>query len=128
MTATGDRKPSPLAAASTHPAWRSDTEPAPELTGGIPRQPAPAPRLGADASPVVQTRSRRRRRLALGPDEMVSFNCNMTVKLRRAIRQLAAQLDVDIQDIVETALVDYLRNKHQVDVDRRPLQDGGDDA
>jgi hypothetical protein len=39
---------------------------------------------------------------------MVSFNCKMSRGLRRRVRILAANNEVDIQDVVAAALEDYL--------------------
>lgn len=72
----------------------------------------------------LQTRSRRRRpHPVLRDTDLVSFNCKLTLGCRRAVRTLAAELDVDIQDVVEQALVEYLQRRG-VTVDRRPPAPG----
>lgn len=87
---------------------------------------APVPR---GAAATVLTRSQRRRAPEPEPEavpetdpelRLVSFNCKMTVACRRAVRTLAAQLDVDIQDVVEDAMVLYLADR-EIEVPRRPV-------
>lgn len=43
--------------------------------------------------------------------ERVSFNCRMDRELRRAVRRYAADTDMDIQDIVDQALREYLTTR-----------------
>jgi hypothetical protein len=48
---------------------------------------------------------------------MVSFNCKMSRGLRRRVRILAANNEVDIQDVVAAALEDYLAARTGTDSD-----------
>lgn len=55
-----------------------------------------------------------RRVIARGPvsdNDLVSFNCKMTRGLRRSVKKYAADVEVDIQDVVAAALEDYLADR-----------------
>lgn len=85
----------------------------------------------ATEAPVAETRPaapRRRRRGAPPPitrnarrlavhgkatdNDLVSFNCKMTRGLRKAVKKYAADVEVDIQDVVAAALEDYLAERN----------------
>lgn len=100
--------------------------PLPGPTRQVP-QPAPPPAREHPVPPAptgqarLETRSRRRRGGAPIDDmTMVSFNCRMTVACRRAVRTFAGAQDVDIQDVVEEALIQYL-GARGIEVPRRPV-------
>lgn len=69
----------------------------------------PAAPREATSAPI----SRNTRRLTVhqnvSDEDMVSFNCKMSRGLRRSVRHYAADVEVDIQDVVAAALVDYLQ-------------------
>lgn len=79
-----------------------------------------APKAAAQREPIITTRSRRRRPGPLSATEMVSFNCRMIAGLRRVTRAYAAEHDVDMQDVVEDALAEYLEHRG-FNVPRRPI-------
>jgi len=83
------------------------------------RPPPPARPRRRDRSPApLVTRNPRRLRAAQVSDEdMVSFNCKMSRGLRRRVRILAANNEVDIQDVVAAALEDYLAARTGPDSD-----------
>lgn len=129
-----------------HPAERHDDAPVPPMqrvdpvsppTAGEPdRGPAPDPvteSIERSRSDQRQTPSRRRRERGPAPlvtrnprrlpatevsdEDMVSFNCKMSRGLRRRVRILAANNEVDIQDVVAAALEDYLAARTGTDSD-----------
>ncbi|MBB3665994.1 hypothetical protein FB384_004953 [Prauserella sediminis] len=109
-----DRKPSPLA---TGRSWRDDPEtpataplpePAPAQQAQQEPEPAEQPPTSGDAENVLRfPRRRKRTNKKLDPFEWRSFNCNMPVVLKRIVRTYAAQNDMDIQDVVAQALVNF---------------------
>ncbi|MGH3319187.1 MAG: hypothetical protein ACRDQA_15170 [Nocardioidaceae bacterium] len=52
-------------------------------------------------------------------DDRVGFNCKMDRELRRAVRRYAADAEMDIQDIVDEALREYLSARRSVEVSDR---------
>lgn len=71
---------------------------------------SPRPRRGrsSGSSPLVTRNPRRRPVVDVSDEDMVSFNCKMSRGLRRRVKILAANSEVDIQDVVAAALEDYL--------------------
>jgi hypothetical protein len=63
---------------------------------------------GAPPPPITRNVRRVSARGPVSDDALVSFNCKMTRGLRRAVKHYAADVDVDIQDVVAAALEDYL--------------------
>ena len=73
-------------------------------------QPKPPPRRRPrPAAPVSRNPRRLTVHKGVSDEDMVSFNCKMSRGLRRAVRHYAADVEVDIQDVVAAALVDYLQ-------------------
>lgn len=106
-----DRKSSPLA--SDDAPW-DDPAPVPERTStpasGPNRSPTNQPKPAEPGEQVVPIREGRRKRSNRKLDDfaLVSFNCNLPVITRRAVRAFAAEHDVDVQDVVNDALIRYL--------------------
>jgi hypothetical protein len=119
----------------SHPAERHDDDPAeqpqpPEVAAPRTPEPERLPPAAADedsephrldrsptprgrrrergVAPLVTRNPRRLRATNVSDDDMVSFNCKMSRGLRRRVRILAANNEVDIQDVVAAALEDYL--------------------
>ncbi len=65
-------------------------------------------RRGRSPAPLVTRNPRRLPRGQVSDEDMVSFNCKMSRGLRKRVRILAANNEVDIQDVVAAALEDYL--------------------
>lgn len=107
-----DRKSSPLADDDAAP-W-DDPTPAPTRAPEPASEPdrAPSnqgkPTEGGDRVVPIRTGRRKRSTRALDDFALVSFNCNLPVVTRRAVRAFAAEQDVDLQDVVNDALVRYL--------------------
>lgn len=139
-----DRKQSPLL---VNPANPLAAPPPPVPAPAQPEKPAPeppAPRADRDRvtrpakrrdrAPVVPTQAggdvagRRRKRHAgpLEDTDLVSFNCKLTLVCRRRVALYAATFDVDKQDVVERALVEFLIARG-VDPEEIPLRPGAPD-
>jgi len=74
-----------------------------------PQRPTPKRRRrGAPPAPITRNARRVNARGPVSDLDLVSFNCKMTRGLRRAVKHYAADVDVDIQDVVAAALEDYL--------------------
>lgn len=80
---------------------------APGPSSSEPARPTPR-RRGRGPAPLVSRNPRRLPRGQVSGTDMVSFNCKMSRDLRRRVRILAANNEVDIQDVVAAALEDYL--------------------
>lgn len=109
--------PSPRTEVIPPPATEArDRAPAPETSVGdgmqspLENRPsAAAPRRrGRSPAPLVTRNPRRLPRGQVSDADMVSFNCKMSRGLRKRVRILAANNEVDIQDVVAAALEDYL--------------------
>jgi len=114
----------PATAEPPVPAAQPATRPRTARTAGVRPSGTATGTAGTLAPPV--TRSRRRRggtaAATVTDMDMVAFNCNMTRVARQAVRLYAAEHDVDIQDVVEDALIAYLAARG-IPVPRRPEPD-----
>lgn len=106
-----DRKTSPLADDDAAP-WDGPPPARPAAETPEPDRATPAnQRKSPDpGEQVVPIREGRRKRSNRQRDDfaLVSFNCNLPVITRRAVRAFAAEHDVDVQDVVNDALIRYL--------------------
>lgn len=97
--------PPPKPDRDTRADTEAETEPASNKPATTPQE--------ASSAPI----SRNTRRLTIhqnvSDDDMVSFNCKMSRGLRRSVRHYAADVEVDIQDVVAAALVEYLQARER---------------
>lgn len=118
--------------AATEPRTKRSKLYADDPLDGDERQPAPAPASpppvvapvtpaprSRRTPPAVASRSRRRSPQRLPDLAMVAFSAKITVIARRALRELAAREDVDMQDLLEDAVVEYMERRG-IAVPRRP--------
>jgi hypothetical protein len=128
-----DRKQSPLAARAAHPAWggAGTATAEPEVPVGPVAPKTATTRTRTAREPVAPAqasgeegagRRRKRQPQPLKPTDLVSFNCKMTVVCRRTVGTYAALHDVDKQDVVERALVEFFirRGVPPEDIPMRP--------
>jgi len=109
-----DRKTSPLAGGGapwedeqpsrSFPLPNSDTA---DTSTDQRKQAPPEPKDGPSITPIREGRRKRSSR-KLDDFDLVSFNCNLPVVTRRAVRAFAAEHDADVQDIVNDAVIRYL--------------------
>lgn len=108
-----DRKSSPLAGGEAAP-W-NDEQPAasPPAEPGTTTQRTSTARGESGSADITPIREGKRKRSTRQLDDfdLVSFNCNLPVVTRRAVRAFAAEHDADVQDVVNDALIRYLADR-----------------
>jgi hypothetical protein len=108
----------------THPAEQPSEDSSEQQQQATVEQPyadAANPSTPTPSKPVTQNPRRLRVSGRVSDHDRVSFNCKMTRGLRRAVRHYATDAEVDIQDVVAAALVEYLGTRG-VDVSHLDLQ------